>query len=293
MSSPRRRSSRGPTRSLSGAQLWPLAIAVVVAAIVVGGGLLLFQRGGSGPAPAASSTSVPSSPELSAGEGLGDLTAVADPGKAAGGKTLQEAIASTLPRMADTTDRLDEGSAQLALWAAQHLRWSELAALPETSPALFRKDPTEERGKRLCGAGRIDVVRAERNLARRLESDRPLPLPAPATVSSVGVGAGDAPLDGVPASFWDVPDGKVFFAVIDTSEQDPAGAAARRPDRDEPAPLVLSAIAVRSTGKLVDGDRARVCGVLTGVNVIRGGTNDVLAHRIVGMFDLPENRSAP
>jgi hypothetical protein len=90
-----------------------------------------------------------------------------------------------------------------------------------------------------------------------------------------------------PTSHWDLPGGKVFFAVIDTAGPD---AKTQRGDRERP--LVLSVIAAGSTGKLVDGDQVRVCGVLTGVNLIKqGASSDTLAHRIVGLFDLPENRS--
>jgi hypothetical protein len=199
---------------------------------------------------------------------------------------LEAAIAATRPLMSDTTDRLDEGAARLALWASEHLSWSDLAELPTTSPALYRKDPAEEKGKRLCAEGTIEVVRAERNLARRLRSDHPLPLPAPPSTAETD---GGVPLGAEAASSWDVPGGKVFFAVVDTRRP---GSERKRPsDPDEEAPLVVSAIAVGSSGKLVDGDRARVCGVLTGVNLIEDDArSDVLAHRVVGMFDLPENR---
>ena len=190
---------------------------------------------------------------------------------------LAEVIEALRGELHDTTDQLDNGSARLALWASRHLRWSALDALPATSAALFRKDPEGERGKRLCARGWIREVRAERDLARRLELDRPLPLPLPAP--SV------APV--VSAHAWRVPNGRIYFAVVDT--RDPARQRRSGIGEAEP-PLVLSAVVAGSTGKLVDGDPVRVCGVLTGVNLRRQTSGpDLLTHRVVGMFDLPEN----
>lgn len=217
-------------------------------------------------------------------------------------KTLADAIADAKPKMTDTRDQLDEGAAMLALWASNHLTWSALEQLPETSPALFRKDPGLERGRRLCATGRLLEIRAESELERRMQSDHALPLVAPAA-SAAGAAlyvapspatseaAGALELAGPPsaASAWKLPaGGKVFFAVLTTApkQSDDTAAAAR----DAPPPLVLSVIAVASTGALVDGDSARVCGVLTGVNQIESDSGRVLSHRVVGMFDLPDNR---
>jgi len=52
--------------------------------------------------------------------------------------------------------------------------------------------------------------------------------------------------------------------------------------------------AVGSTGTLVGTNYARICGVITGLydySNSAGGTGH--AVQIVGMFDLPENKTAP
>ena len=215
--------------------------------------------------------------------------------------------------MTDTRDQLDEGAAMLAIWASKNLTWAALDALPETSPALFRKDPGFERGRRLCASGRILEIRAETDLERRLTSDHPLPLVAPdATATGMGItapppgplsgpgaggsdggairsGAGSGPRRHTRAELAHPRRGKVFFAVLTTAPKK-TDDLARMEDKGA-QPLVVSAIAVRSTGTLVDGDTARVCGVLTGVNEIVSDTGKTLSHRVVGMFDLPENHA--
>ncbi len=289
--------------------------------LAVGGGLLAvaavgvaarYHAGADSAAPAPSASAYAA---LSA-DPLGSLDLPADPATPADVSaelkrtTLADAITAAKPHMSDTRDQLDEGSAMLAMWAAKNLTWSALAALPETSPALFRKDPGFERGRRLCVTGRILEIRAEKDLERRLTRDHPLPLvsPDPATTSTSmampgplsGPGAtGDGGMPdlglggGAPvAQSWRVPDGgKVFFAVLTTAPKK-VDDLARMEDKNA-APLVVSAIAVRSTGTLVDGDSASVCGVLTGVNEIEADTGKTLSHRVVGMFDLPENHASP
>jgi hypothetical protein len=231
-------------------------------------------------------------------------------------KTLfPDAFAIARPFMMNTAGRLDNGTAMLSLWAAERLTWSVLEALPETSPALFRKDPDAERGKRFCIAGSIIEIRAEKTLAGRIAEDRASPLiKGPSTAapalnpppsgpaladSSGGSGLLAAPLGESPApgSDWAVPGGgKVYVAIIKEKLEpanEPGGSRElrRATPRD---PLVVEIIAVKSTGKLVDGSDARACGILTGVTLPAGGAAaglvDVTEHRIVGMFDLPENR---
>src|SRR5690349_12864485 len=73
--------------------------------------------------------------------------------------SLADAIAFARPMMTNTVGRLDVGSATLAVWAAKNLTWQGLEDLPETSPALFKKDPDAERGKRLCFAGNVVEIR--------------------------------------------------------------------------------------------------------------------------------------
>ncbi len=240
--------------------------------------------------------------------------------------TLKDAIAVARPRMENTITRVDVGAALLSIWASKKLTWDALNDLPETSPLMFRKDPDAERGKRLCMSGRIDSIRAEKTFAGRLLEDRTLPLiersPPPAVKTSTAMGASPAAplpiapgpasaesatppptrlqLEGpsIPDEDWTVPDdGKVFFVTLE-----------EKPEEAKPGESVLShaanlakrellsieVIAVGSTRGLVDGSDARACGVLTGVTLpylATGGAGDIPQHRIVGMFDLPENRS--
>jgi hypothetical protein len=240
---------------------------------------------------------------------------------------LKDAIAVARPRMENTVTRVDVGAALLAIWASKKLTWNALTDLPETSPLMFRKDPDAERGKRLCMSGRIDSIRAEKTLAGRLLEDRTLPLierspgppaktpvpmaaspaaqaptaPGPASTESVAPPPSRVQLEGlsIPDEDWTIPDdGKVFFVTLE-----------EKPEEAKPGESVLShaaslakkgellsieVIAVGSTRGLVDGSDARACGVLTGVTLpylSTGGASDIPQHRIVGMFDLPENRS--
>jgi hypothetical protein len=218
---------------------------------------------------------------------------------------LPDAIAAARPQMKNTIGRLDPGSVLLSLWASRHLTWAALEALPETSRALFRKDPEAERGKRLCMAGTVREIRAEKSLAARMVDDRPLPLivrptmtpttstpPSTSDSSGVALGSPDS-LSDVDAVIPD--DGKVFIAVVEAKSE---GGSEQRIGKGSAAsdqPLVVEVVAVRSTGSLVDGSEARVCGILTGVNLAlasRISPTEVTEHRLVGMFDLPQNRSA-
>jgi hypothetical protein len=238
--------------------------------------------------------------------------------------SLQDAIALAKPRMENTVSRIDVGAALLAIWASKKLTWDSLNDLPETTPAMFRKDPDAERGKRLCMSGRIGTIRAEKTLAGRLLEDRTLPLiersPSRATKAPVGqapiaplpVAASPSsadsaasappriPFEGLsgPDEDWTIPnDGKVFFATLEEKPEGPKPGesvlshAASLAKRDL---MSIQVIAVGSTRGLVDGSEGRACGVLTGVTLPylgAGAASDVPQHRIVGMFDLPENRS--
>lgn len=229
--------------------------------------------------------------------------------------SLPDAFALARPFMTNTAGRLDSGSALLSLWAAERLTWNALEALPETSPALFRKDPDAERGKRFCITGSIVEIRAEKTLAGRLAEDRALPLIKGPGAASGGTGmtppasadsSGGSALLGAPltdsmgvSSDWAVTgSGKVYVAIIKEKIGSPSEpGAAREVRRAAPRdPLVVQIIAVKSSGTLVDGSVARACGVLTGVTLPAGGVAvglaDVTEHRIVGMFDLPENHGS-
>ena len=218
--------------------------------------------------------------------------------------SLEDAIAVARPQMVNTVGRLDTGSALLALWAVGHLSWDMLEALPATSAAMFQKDPEAERGKRLCVTGTIVEIRAERSLAARLVDNRTVPLitlrPPPALPSDP---PGRLPepsgtsLDAVAtAPDWVLPDdGKVFIATLreKAPASDNAGRTFRKPNRDE---LVVEVIAAKSSGQLVNRSEARACGVLSGVTLPSTSNTslpaDLTEHRIVGMFDLPQNRAA-
>jgi hypothetical protein len=220
---------------------------------------------------------------------------------------LPDAIAAARPQMQNTIGRLDGGSALLALWASRHLTWAGLEALPETSPALFRKDPEAERGNRLCMSGTVREIRAEKTLAARLADDRALPLiirpttttatpPPPPASGSESTGAASGASDTLSDADAVIPDdGKVFIGVIEAKSE---GGSEQRIGKGSSAndqPLVVEIIAVRSSGSLVDGSEARVCGILTGVNLAAPShisPTEVTEHRLVGMFDLPQNRSA-
>jgi hypothetical protein len=218
--------------------------------------------------------------------------------------TLADAIGATRPFMSNTVGRLDSGAALLSLWCSRSLTWESLEALPETSPALFRKDPDAERGKRLCVSGTIREIRAERTLASRVTSDRALPLierpslaaPMVPTSESAPASSNSLALDAdplAPSVDLTIPDGaKVFIAVLETKQELAEGARPGRSAVQKGDPLVAEVIAVKSTGGLVDGSDARACGILTGVTLPASGSDDlgnVTQHRIIGMFDLPEN----
>jgi hypothetical protein len=280
---------------------WVAAGALVVVGVAVAG----IHYAGSETSPAAASSS-----SLSVADDLAALAlpppvgSIAPPATGAGivaaPTSIGAEISAIRPLISDTNGPLDRGTASLALWASTGLSWADLKALTATSPALFRKDPDQERGRSICIEGAIQEIRAEKNLSRRLVSDRAAPLvEAGATGSLVNnapgaqagkadssrADAGDTPallMAGNDDADWAVPAGKIFFATIVEPDHNKTGEA-----RLKPNPFVVEAIAVKSTGALVDGDTARFCGILTGVVV--GGSEYRLEHRAVGMFDLPEN----
>jgi hypothetical protein len=289
--------------------------ALVVVGVAVAG--IHYSGSGTSSAAAAASSAADDLAALALPPPMGSL---APPGSSAGGPaptTLAAEIDAIRPLISDTSGPLDRGTASLALWASTNLNWSELKGLSSTTPALFRKDPDQERGRSLCIEGTIQEIRAEKNLSRRLVTDRAAPLVEPTAGTGAGnvavgngTGIGSNSLNGTPSggsldpnhpdggdaarllladsddAEWAVPGGKVFFATLiepDHSKTEEARLKAK--------PFIVEAIAVKSTGALVDGDNARFCGILTGV-VLTG--NDLrLEHRAVGMFDLPENTGGP
>ena len=292
---------------------WVAAGALVVVGVAVAG--IHYSGSGTSSAAAAASSAADDLAALALPPPIGSL-APPVPGNGAAPASLAAEIDAVRPLISDTSGPLDRGTASLALWASANLNWSDLKALPTTTPALFRKDPDQERGRSLCIEGTIQEIRAEKNLSRRLVTDRAAPLVEPSNGSGNGTGpgsgsgsnsltgsgtspgssgdlnradAGDATrllLAGTDDAEWAVPAGKVFFATITEPDHSKTEEA-----RLKAKPFIVEAIAVKSTGSLVDGDSARFCGILTGV-VLTG--NDLkLEHRAVGMFDLPENTGAP
>lgn len=147
---------------------------------------------------------------------------------------LSEAITIVGPTLGDVRgDAPGVGAVALSLWAADHLRWSDLERMPDSRFGDVMKDPAQYRGKRLCIRGTISQIQADRSAG-------PLLYTGGVVTSSANV---------------------VRFVVV------------------------------KSTGKLVENDAARICGVITGLqsfdNVMGGVTN---AIHVVGMFDLPENK---
>ncbi|HTA94160.1 MAG TPA: hypothetical protein VK745_31490 [Polyangiaceae bacterium] len=291
---------------------WVAAGALLVVGVAVAG--IHFAGSGTSSAAAAASSAADDLAALALPP-IGSVGSPVPSANVAAATTLAAEIAAIRPMISDTNGPLDRGTASLALWASTNLTWSDLKALSGTTPALFRKDPDEERGRSLCIEGTIQEIRAEKNLSRRLVLDRSAPLVEQGNGNGVGTGtntgngsgsgslsatrAGGADsehADGGEAARllladsddaeWVVPGGKVFFATIvepDHSKTEEARLKAK--------PFIIEAIAVKSTGALVDGDSARFCGILTGV-VLTG--NDLrLEHRAVGMFDLPENTGGP
>ncbi len=201
--------------------------------------------------------------------------------------TLTAEIAKIRPMIAETNGPLDRGTATLALWASTHLTWADLKSLNTTSPALFRKDPDQERGRVICIEGTIQEIRAEKNLARRLVVDRSLSTTEAGGGGSERADAG-SPILSVDDAEWNVPGGKIFVATL--IEPEHAGDRPKLDDARRAKRFAVEALAVKSTGSLVDGDSARFCGVLTGV--VQAASEIHLVHRAVGMFDLPENTGA-
>jgi hypothetical protein len=289
-------------------------VAVGALGVVVLGGFLALRARSQEPTADPSTAAAPSgvaalealleSPAGSAAPGESDPSKVHILSKT----SLTEAIQAARPSMSNTVGRLDVGSALLTIWASKNLSWRALEALPETSPALFKKDPDAERGGRLCISGTVLEIRAEKTLSNRIVEDRALPLieraapsqaqqPSDTRPEAAASAGATVSVDSLLPQGTDfaIPDGgKVYIATMQ-SKLDAPPEGLRTKSRDS---LFVEIIAVKSSGTLVDGSEARACGILTGVTVPpAGGTTAVAVdsspvHRIVGMFDLPQNRAA-
>ncbi len=76
--------------------------------------------------------------------------------------TLGEAITMIKPSMTDETDKISDGALLMAKWSMNHLQWSDLKALPDSSKSLVMKDADEQRGKKICVAGRVIEIAGEK-----------------------------------------------------------------------------------------------------------------------------------
>jgi hypothetical protein len=295
---------------------WTLIIVGVVGLVALGGFLFLRLRsqGALGDPSAAGSGSSVSDLEALLDSPAGSAGAL-DPSKShvLSKTSLPDAIEAARPMMSNTVGRLDLGSAMLAMWASKNLSWQALEAIPETSPALFKKDPDAERGRRFCMSGTVLEIRAEKTMANRLVEDKSMPLIDQAPTQGMDSTQGTSQLQGdtlasasasasaaidpmlLGGMDFSVPDGgKVYFATLQSKSDEPEGTRMKAAPRSY---TFVEVIAVRSSGSLVDGSDARVCGVLTGVTVPPGtvtpgsSMDSATVHRIVGMFDLPQNRA--
>lgn len=78
---------------------------------------------------------------------------------------LKDFIATSKSHMADINDSsLDTGSVALALWGAEHMKWSELQEIPDGKYAMVMKDSDSQRGKRICTNGRVIEIAVDRSL---------------------------------------------------------------------------------------------------------------------------------
>ena len=182
---------------------WVAAGALVVVGVAVAG-IHYSGNGTSSAAAAAASSAADDLATLALPSPIGSLAPpVVATGNSAAPASLAAEISAIRPLISDTSGPLDRGTASLALWASTNLTWSELKPLPSTSPALFRKDPEQERGRSMCIEGVIQEIRAEKNLSHRLVSDRAAPL----IESASGTGLGSSSLAGAcrAAAGWRAP----------------------------------------------------------------------------------------
>ena len=67
------------------------------------------------------------------------------------------------PFMGDSVEQVSPGAAIYGLWAARRMRWADVnVANDETTFALVQKDSSEQMGKRMCSAGIVVEMHAEK-----------------------------------------------------------------------------------------------------------------------------------
>lgn len=76
-------------------------------------------------------------------------------------ETLGDAITFAKPDMGDSSS-VSVGAVLLGAWSMKNLSWADLNGLDSTEYKLVRKDPDEERGKKLCVSGRLIEISVQR-----------------------------------------------------------------------------------------------------------------------------------
>lgn len=83
-------------------------------------------------------------------------------------KHLSEVLPIITREFGDSTNQIDPAAQVFAIWSVDKLYWDELNLIPETKRALVMKDPTSERGKRLCVSGTVTQISVERSTGEML-----------------------------------------------------------------------------------------------------------------------------
>jgi hypothetical protein len=134
----------------------------ILALVVVGGGIVaviaanMHESAGTTSSPAASPAPVAAPPQEEPNP-VNAALATMDSLPLAG------AFAMAKPYMKDTSEEVSPGMAVLALWAANRMKWSDVAVpQDETTFGLVQKDSSEQLGKRMCSAGTIAEIHTEK-----------------------------------------------------------------------------------------------------------------------------------
>lgn len=78
------------------------------------------------------------------------------------GLPLDAAFRGVRNELSDGKGSVSLGAKAFAKWAVNGLEWSDLMALPATTPREALKDTETQRGKRICAYGRVNNVSVER-----------------------------------------------------------------------------------------------------------------------------------
>jgi hypothetical protein len=83
-------------------------------------------------------------------------------------ENLPSALSIASPMFTDTVNDADPWAQRFAVWSAGKLLWGELQLVEETTRAKVMKDPSAERGKRLCASGTIGEIKTDRSVVTPL-----------------------------------------------------------------------------------------------------------------------------